>query len=84
MSSCSTVLPAMQRSPGRPKVAESAKLRMRHIQCAALLLGGRFPAKRVASLFGISRRTAYNWLNLALTYDEPEAGVIRRMRASRN
>jgi len=44
-------------------------------------MGGQFTAPELARLFGICRKTVYNWRDLALAYDEPEAEALRRIHS---
>lgn len=70
------------RRRGRPPVSADARERKRHIECAGLMLRSKWPVKKVARTLDISRATAYLWRDLALTYDEPEAAVLRRLRSN--
>lgn len=69
---------------GRPVVSASPSERMKHIECAGLMLGTNWSVKRICAALEISRATAYLWLKLALSYDEPEAVALRRLHAARN
>lgn len=37
------------------------------------------PADRLAALFGVSRRTVYDWRDLGLASDEPAAAGLKRL-----
>ncbi len=77
MSIATLILPERRR--GRPRVTEDADARAAHIRCTAMLLSGQATGDELAGMFGVSRRTVYNWRDLALTYDEPEAEGLRRL-----
>lgn len=70
---------AMPRRKGRPKAGASYAERMKHIKCTYLLLMGRYPAAGLAAIHGCSEKTIYNWRDLALGYDEPEAEALQRL-----
>jgi hypothetical protein len=67
-------LPPMSRT-GRPPAGRADRLR--HIRCAGLLLGDVYSAKVLAQAEGVSVKTIYNWRDLALEYDDPEAEGLR-------
>jgi hypothetical protein len=69
---------------GRPSVAANPAERMKHIECAGLMLGTNWPLRKICAALEISRATAYVWRDLALGYDEPEAIALRRLHAARN
>jgi hypothetical protein len=72
---------AAKRRPGRPVVSQDVIQRTRHIECAAMMLLTNWPVKRVAASFGISRKTAYLWLKLALSYDGEKSETLRQLAA---
>jgi hypothetical protein len=76
-------LVATKRRRGRPTVSEDVTQRARHIECAALMLMTEWPVKRVAASFGISRKTAYLWLKLALSYDGEKSETLRQLAAKK-
>lgn len=65
----------------RPRIDPDRETRLRHIEVGYRMLSRRLCARQIASFYGISRRTAYNWLALALTYADPEADELRRKAA---
>jgi transposase len=67
------------RRPGRPRVQDDPAERQKHIRCTTLLLRSKATAEELAGMFDVSVRTVYNWRDLALGYDEPEAEGLRRM-----
>jgi hypothetical protein len=74
---------ATKRRRGRPAVSEDITQRARHIECAALMLMTEWPVKRVAASFGISRKTAYLWLKLALSYEGSKSETLRQLAAKK-
>jgi hypothetical protein len=76
-------LVATKRRRGRPAVSEDITQRARHIECAALMLMTEWPVRRVAASFGISRKTAYLWLKLALSYEGAKSETLRQLVAKR-
>lgn len=76
-------LVATKRRPGRPVVSQDVAQRARHIECAGLMLMTRWPVKRIAASFGISRDTAYRWFKLALSYDGAKSEALRQLAAKR-
>ncbi len=77
MSIATLIVPERRR--GRPKVKDDPEARRDHIRCTWLLLKGQATPDELAGMFDISRRTVYNWRDLALGYDDPEAEGLRRM-----
>jgi hypothetical protein len=74
----------MPRQPGRPRADESPADRARHIECASMLFGAdpkRWPVKRIAGSFEISRDTVYEWARKALGYTDPGAEDVRELAA---
>lgn len=65
----------------RQRIDPDRETRLRHIQVAYQVLSRRLSVRQIALIYGISRRTAYYWRDLAKTYPDPEADVIRRMAA---
>lgn len=63
---------------GRPPASDDRAERLKHIRCAGLLLGKAFSARELARLHRVSVKTIYNWRDLALGYDDPEAEGLRR------
>jgi len=63
----------------RPRIDPDRETRLRHIEVAYRVLKRRLSVRQIAITYGISRKTAYNWLDLARTYPDPEADVIREM-----
>jgi hypothetical protein len=76
-------LAATKRRNGRPTVSDDPAQRARHIECAALMLMTEWPVKRIAASFGISRRTAYYWYKLALSYDGAKSETLRQLAAKK-
>lgn len=71
-----------RRRRGRPRVTGIPEERAKHLECARLMLLTNWPVKKIARFCGCSRATAYNWLGLALGYDDPEADDLRRVIGS--
>jgi hypothetical protein len=76
-------LTATKRRNGRPVSSSDADQRARHIECAAMMLVTRWPVKRIAASFGISRRTAYYWFKLALSYEGSKSEALRQLVAQK-
>jgi hypothetical protein len=78
-------LAARPRRPprGRPSVAGTPAVRLRHIECAEAVLKQGLPAKQVAAANGVSLRTVWYWTGKALRYDDPRATALRAI-AGRN
>lgn len=70
-----TAATTIARRRRQPSLSE----RLRHIECAYLLLSGKHAPERIAALYGVSRRTVYLWRDAALTYDDPESVGLRRL-----
>jgi hypothetical protein len=67
------------RRKGRPRAGADRTERLKHIKCTGLLLGKSYSAAALARLHGVTEKTVYNWRDLALTYDDPEAEGLRRL-----
>lgn len=78
------MLATRSRRPGRRWHDPDEAERLKHIRAAALLLSRKYSPEGIAALHGVSVRTIYRWLGLALTYDEPEAEGLRRVMARRD
>lgn len=54
--------------------------RRRHIECAIMRIVNKKSASEVAELMGKSVRTIQYWTKRALTYDCPEAAILRSVQ----
>ena len=54
--------------------------RLLHIEVGTRILGTDLPVRKIARQYGVSRATAYRWLELALSYDDAEAEALRMLR----
>jgi hypothetical protein len=70
---------ASRRRRGRPAMADDARKRELHIECAGMMLCTSWPVKRVAASLGISRDTAYRWYRLALSYPGARSEALRQL-----
>lgn len=66
---------------GRPPASSDAAARRLHIECARLYYASRWPMRKVAGTFRISRATAYAWVARVLGYDDPESLEIQAVAA---
>jgi hypothetical protein len=74
---------ATKRRSGRPAASEDADQRARHIECAGMMLLTNWPTRRIAASLGISRRTAYYWFKLALSYEGAKSEALRQLAAKK-
>lgn len=76
-------LTVTKRRNGRPASSDDPVQQDRHRECAGMMLLTDWPVKRVAASFGISRRTAYYWLKLALSYPGAKSEALRQIAAKK-
>ena len=64
---------------GRPKPCVCLQIR---VACDRIVR--RLKIREISLIHGVSARTVYRWVDVALTLDEPEAEALRRLSDGRN
>jgi hypothetical protein len=72
--------PALRRpAPRGTRKRIDRQERIRHIKVAYYRLVLNRKPSALAAEYGVSRVTIHNWITAALTYDEPEADMLRQV-----
>jgi hypothetical protein len=74
--------PDAKRDPGRRYVHTIPEERKRHLDVAFDRLVLRRRLGWISRAYGISVRTIYNWIDLALSYDDERAQALRDLAGS--
>ncbi len=67
------------RARGRRPASHHAPTRKVQIDCAEEYFRARWPVKKIARMFEVSRATVYLWAASVLGYDDPEADRVREL-----